>query len=509
MTPEELPPGRTSTGSSTEEPTASAPSQPTPPRKPPTPVPGVAPPGEDRPEFWRASGQRTLAELLAPTVPIVVDAPAKNVILFVGDGMGVSTVTASRIYGAQRKNGMPGEESRLAFERFPFTALIKTYAADRQVVDSASSATALFTGVKTRFRTVGVSSRALPKDCDSVAGNEVKSFLHRAQEKGLATGLVTTTRITHATPAAAYAHSANRDWENKTIKTNRSVCKSIARQLVEDEPGKNLTVILGGGLSYFWTKDAQGDELSGKPDLITLWEKAGRRRQFVASSEELLAVDANKVDNLLGLFSPGHLPAEIFRTPEVPSLTDMVVAALKMLKAKGPGFALIVEGGLIDQAHHVNHAAKALSETVAMSDAIEAALKLIDYRETLFLVTADHSHGFTMNGYPPRGHPILGEAGVSNIDGLPYTTLMYNTGPSNSERIYGDNTEADDYRQVRNVPIKYAVHGGEDVALYGMGPMAHLVHGVLEQHVVAHIIHYAACLGDGVEMRSKCEERNP
>ncbi|KAH9382390.1 hypothetical protein HPB48_008667 [Haemaphysalis longicornis] len=128
MTPEELPPGRTSTGSSTEEPTASAPSQPTPPRKPPTPVPGVAPPGEDRPEFWRASGQRTLAELLAPTVPIVVDAPAKNVILFVGDGMGVSTVTASRIYGAQRKNGMPGEESRLAFERFPFTALIKASA---------------------------------------------------------------------------------------------------------------------------------------------------------------------------------------------------------------------------------------------------------------------------------------------------------------------------------------------------------------------------------------------
>ncbi|KAH9382392.1 hypothetical protein HPB48_021847 [Haemaphysalis longicornis] len=170
--------------------------------------PASRPPGEDRPEFWRASGQRTLAELLAPTVPIVVDAPAKNVILFVGDGMGVST----------------------------------TYAADRQVVDSASSATALFTGVKTRFRTVGVSSRALPKDCDSVAGNEVKSFLHRAQEKGLATGLVTTTRITHATPAAAYAHSANRDWENKTIKTNRSVCKSIARQLVEDEPGKNLTL---------------------------------------------------------------------------------------------------------------------------------------------------------------------------------------------------------------------------------------------------------------------------
>ncbi|KAH9382387.1 hypothetical protein HPB48_008670 [Haemaphysalis longicornis] len=166
---------------------------------------------------------------------------------------------------------------------------------------------------------------------------------------------------------------------------------------------------------------------------------------------------------------------------------------------------------MIDQYHHVNHAALALSETVAMSDAIEAALKLIDYRETLFLVTADHSHGFTMNGYPPRGHPILGQAGVSNIDGRPYTTLMYNTGPSKSERhrVPLEAVEADDYQQVRNVPIKYAVHGGEDVALYAMGPMAHLVRGVLEQHVVGHIIHYAACLGDGTELRSRCDERKP
>ncbi|XP_077541226.1 alkaline phosphatase, tissue-nonspecific isozyme-like [Haemaphysalis longicornis] len=489
--------------------TVYTPSNPSPPRARHSTVPGVVPPGEERTEYWRASGQRTLAELLDPTVPVVVDAPAKNVILFVGDGMGVSTVTAARIYGAQRKNGAKGEESRLAFERFPFTGLIKTYAVDRQVVDSAASATALFTGVKTRFRTVGVSPSAIPCECDSVAGNEVKSFLHRAQEKGLATGLVTTTRITHATPAAAYAHSANRAWENETIVTEKSVCKSIARQLVEDEPGRNLTVVLGGGLSFFRSKDVRADERFGEPDLITQWERAGRRRQFVASKEELLAVDVNKVDNLLGLFSPSHLPYDINRTDEVPSLTDMVVAALKMLKGKGPGFALIVEGGLIDQAHHANHAAMALSEAVAMSDAVEAAVGLTDYRETLFLVTADHSHGFTMNGYPPRGHPILGRAGVSNIDGLPYTTLMYNTGPSKSERKFDVNTEADGYHQVRNVPSKYAVHAGEDVALYAMGPMAHLVRGVLEQHVVGHIIHYAACLGDGVTLRSRCLDRRP
>ncbi|XP_077541185.1 alkaline phosphatase, tissue-nonspecific isozyme-like [Haemaphysalis longicornis] len=476
----------------------------------PSQIPGIVPPDEDGPEFWRASGQRTLAELLKPTVPFIVDGPAKNVILFVGDGMGVSTATAARIYGAQKKNRDTGEESRLAFERFPFTALIKTYAVDRQVVDSGASATALFTGVKTKIKIIGLSPIANHSECDSAAGNELKSFLHRAVEKGRATGLVTNTRITHATPASAYAHSPDRVWEKTSKKTNKSTCKSIARQLVEDEPGKSFTVVLGGGRSYFWSNDTAGGDRTGKPDLIKLWESAGGRRKFISSRNQLLAADANEFDHLLGLFSENHLPPEINRTSKEPSLTEMVVAALKMLKIKGPnGFALIVEGGLIDQAHHVNRAVVALRETVAMSDAIEAAVKLIDYRDTLFLVTADHSHGFVINGYPPRGHPILGTAGVSNIDGLPYTTLMYTSGPSKSERLYGVDTETKDYQQVRKVPFKHAVHGGEDVALYAMGPMAHLVRGVLEQHVVAHIIDYAACLGDNVTLRSRCDDGKP
>ncbi|KAH9382388.1 hypothetical protein HPB48_008669 [Haemaphysalis longicornis] len=120
------PESKSEADATTEEPPSPvSPSNPSPPRARHSTVPGVVPPGEERTEYWRASGQRTLAELLDPTVPVVVDAPAKNVILFVGDGMGVSTVTAARIYGAQRKNGAKGEESRLAFERFPFTGLIK------------------------------------------------------------------------------------------------------------------------------------------------------------------------------------------------------------------------------------------------------------------------------------------------------------------------------------------------------------------------------------------------
>ncbi|KAL1421850.1 hypothetical protein MTO96_022768 [Rhipicephalus appendiculatus] len=171
------------------------------------------PEGEDDPEFWRLSGQNSISRLLSAPV---VDAPAKNVIVFVGDGMGISTVTASRIYRIQKGTELPGEEGSLSFEHFPYTALVKTYAVDRQVTDSAASATALFCGAKTKMAMLALSARANTSECDSAAGNELHSFIKKAQDRGMSTGLVTTTRVTHATPAALYAHSAHRDWEMDT-----------------------------------------------------------------------------------------------------------------------------------------------------------------------------------------------------------------------------------------------------------------------------------------------------
>ncbi|KAH7958186.1 hypothetical protein HPB51_027826 [Rhipicephalus microplus] len=164
-------------------------------------------------------------------------------------------------------------------------------------------------------------------------------------------------------------------------------------------------------------------------------------------------------------------------------------------------------GGRIDHGHHENRAARALRETSEFSDAVAAVLELVDVRETLVLVTADHSHPFTMNSYPTRGNPILGFAGISKKDGLPYTTLSYANGPSTTKRKADVNTEAVDYQQVSAVPLRLETHAGEDVALYAIGPMAHMVHGVLEQHIVAHLVDYAACLGDGARLRSRCQEQ--
>lgn len=462
------------------------------------------PDGEDDPEFWRLTAQNSISKLLSAPV---VDAPAKNVIVFVGDGMGISTVTASRIYRTQQNSDLPGEEGSLSFERFPYTALLKTYAVDRQVTDSAASATALFCGAKTKMAMLGLSAKANISECDSAAGNELHSFIKKAQDRGMSTGFVTTTRVTHATPAALYAHSVHRDWEMDTKMPKRTRCKDIARQLVEDEPGRNMNVILGGGLAYFKDKQRGGGKRSDGLDLVDLWKKDKKNRKFVGSREELLAIDTNKTDYLLGLFSGDHMSYELYRQDKQPTLLEMVVTAIEILRKRGDGFALMVEGGRIDHGHHENRAALALRETAELSDAVAAALELVDLRDTLVLVTADHSHSFTLNGYPARGNPILGVAGLSEKDGLPYTTLSYANGPSTTKRKADANTEAVDYQQVSAVPLRLETHAGEDVALYAVGPMAHVVHGVLEQHTVAHLVDYATCLGDGARLRSRCLEQ--
>ncbi|KAL1421849.1 hypothetical protein MTO96_022767 [Rhipicephalus appendiculatus] len=268
-----------------------------------------------------------------------------------------------------------------------------------------------------------------------------------------------------------------------------------------------MNVILGGGLAYFKDKQRGGGKRSDGLDLVDLWKKDKKNRKFVGSREELLAIDTNKTDYVLGLFSGDHMSYEDYRQDKQPSLLDMVVTAIEILRKRGDGFALMVEGGRIDHGHHENRAALALRETAEFSDAVAAALELVDLRETLVLVTADHSHAFTINGYPARGNPILGVAGVSEKDGLPYTTLSYANGPSTTKRKADANTEAVDYQQVSAVPLRLETHAGEDVALYAAGPMAHMVHGVLEQHTVAHLVDYAACLGDGARLRSRCQEQ--
>jgi alkaline phosphatase len=181
---------------------------------------------------WFDSGR---AEASAARARAGTQAHAKNVILFVGDGMGITTVTAARILEGQRR-GESGEENLLAFERLPFTALLKTYTTDQQVPDSAGTITAMLSGVKTKTGVLGVDERVVRGDYTTVLPTAVISLVEEAEARGLATGIVTTTTVTHATPAGCYAHVAHRDWEDDSKLPDAARAAGfgdIARQLVE------------------------------------------------------------------------------------------------------------------------------------------------------------------------------------------------------------------------------------------------------------------------------------
>jgi alkaline phosphatase len=426
-----------------------------------------------------------------PASAAAAPARAKNVILFVGDGMGVSTVTAARIYEGQKRGG-PGEENLLSFEKFPQTALVKTYNTNAQVPDSAGTASALNAGRKTRMGVIMVGPEAREGVCADGLAHPMRSIAEDAKAAGLEVGVVTTTRITHATPAAVYAHSAHRDWESDSdifAAQRPAGCTDIAAQLMAFP----FDVALGGGSQKFFGKSGGGDRIDPSADIVAPWHQH-TGGTYVTSAKALAAAPANKP--LLGLFSPSHMTYMVDRTPQTaePTLTEMTAAALDHLGQARKGYYLMVEGGKIDHGHHEGKAGYALEEAVEFARAVQYAVDHTDPRTTMILVTADHSHVFTIAGYPKRGNPILGLV-VGNdehgdpqdkpalaSDGKPYTTLSYANGPGavKGERAVPETGVK--ARQQSLVPTGAETHGGEDVPLYATGPGSQAIHGVIEQN---------------------------
>lgn len=267
--------------------------------------------------------------------------------------------------------------------------------------------------------------------------------------------------------------------------------------------GKNLRVILGGGRAYFRDQSIRDEEdgTSGLRhdgrNLIEEWtterSKDGKA-SYVFDRNGLRNLEIASTDFLLGLFEPDHMKLNLDvlnqnKEYQEPSLTEMTVAAIKMLQKEKNGYFLFVESGLIDYAHHDNHAMHALDETKELSKAVEAARQMTDESDTLIVVTADHSHVFTYNGYPDRKTNIFGNAEISDEDFLPYTTLSYANGPGFS-RTYNnglrtnpaayDNTDPK-LMYPATVPRDQDTHGGEDVGVWASGPMAHLFRGSYDQ----------------------------
>lgn len=477
--------------------------------------------------------------------------PAKNVILFIGDGMGLSTVTAARILEGQRR-GESGEENRLSFEQFPYSALSKTYSANQQTSDSAPTMSAIVTGVKTNEGTISVNQNIVHADYRTVAGNETKSLLEYAAESGRSTGVVTTTRVTHATPGACYAHTADRDWESdydmkrlgdaNTRNGNTEMAKrdldaynakfpDMARQLIESKYGGGVDVAFGAGRQKFIPNTKadpvdphlRGERTDGR-DLVQEWLAKRPASSVVYDKKQLAAIDPKRTKHVLGLFATENMQYDadrLAKAPNEPSIAEMTSKAIDILSQNKKGFFLMVEGGRIDQAHHESNAYRALTDTIALSDAVQAAAAKVNLDETLIIVTADHSHTLTISGYPARGNNILGlvrEIGLNgrlepdykrDRSGLPFTTLNYANGrgytgasdvgpegskfwPSAPRRFEGikrgrpDLTKIDttdpNYDQEAVVPLSDETHGGEDVAIYASGVDAHLIRGSMEEN---------------------------
>jgi len=415
---------------------------------------------------------------------------------------------------------------------------------DAQTPDSAGTMTAMMSGLKTDVGVIGVDEDIERGDCSTVAGNEVITALELAEIKGLSTGIISTARITHATPAATYAKSADRNWEDVSDMPEAAVtagCKDIADQLVNFETYledrytgidvNGIEVAFGGGRRHFLPRDAafnspdavssvEGDRTDSR-DLTAEWQDMYQNGVYVYDQAGFDAIDPASTERVFGLFNESHMQYEADRANDVagePSVADMTTKAIDILDNNEKGFFLMVESGRIDHGHHAGSAYNALTDTLAFEAAVKAAYENTNPEDTLILVTADHSHVFTIAGYPKRGNPILGK--VVNVgsdepaiaaDNMPYTTLGYTNGlgfqdlgnETDADAIYAYaantgrmditnvDTEASGYHQEALIPLGSETHAGEDISLHASGPGSQLVQGVVEQNVVFHLINQA------------------
>ncbi|WP_028007871.1 alkaline phosphatase [Solimonas flava] len=432
-------------------------------------------------------------------------ADAKNVIFFLGDGMGPVTVTAARIYGGEKAGLAVPEANKLAMEQLRHTARVRTYSQDAQTTDSAPGMSGYITGSKSKNEVISMSADTNPNAPDGTPyqsggdstcpetgnGTAVDTLLEIMKAQGYGTGVVSTTRITHATPATTYAHVCNRNAEN-----------TIAKQMVPGGEGYNaklgddgLDVVLGGGRRHF-VPSTSGGSRNDSRNLLTEMQNAGYT--YVANATALSAINTSTTSKLLGLFTNSDMSYELDRVKNSlnePSLAQMTEAAIRVLSRNDKGYFLLVEGGRIDHALHGTNAKRALEDTLAFDSAIKKALELVDLEDTLIVVTADHDHVMAFNGYPKIGNPILGvvhgyapgdDAPASANDGKAYTTLVFGNGGGPRLASRDDpsmiDTQADDYLQEVGVKLGSPgseTHGSGDVMLFADGAGSQSLKGTI------------------------------
>ena len=317
--------------------------------------------------------------------------PVKNVILMIGDGMGLAHVSAA----------MEAGDQPLAIERAQYTGLHKTSSASDEVTDSAAGATALATGTKTYNGAIGVGPDRAP----------LTSILEKAAVQGLSTGLVATYRITHATPASFIAHVPHRDME-----------EAVAADFLKTD----ITLFIGGGRAMFEQR-RDGRNLSD--------ELRVKGYQIVYTQEELDGVASGKT---VGLLADSHLP-KIAEGRDREYLSGATDKALEILSQNDKGFFVMIEGSMIDSGGHDNDIDYVVSETLDFDRAVARAFDFADaHPGTLVIVTADHeTGGLTI---PANGRGVEYLFGTGGHTAVPVPVYAYGTGAGNFSGIM-ENTD--------------------------------------------------------------------
>ncbi|HMW22126.1 MAG TPA: alkaline phosphatase [Burkholderiaceae bacterium] len=457
--------------------------------------------------------------------PAATAAAPKNILFFLGDGMGMTTQTAARIYQV-------GEDGELTMDTLPETAFVKTYSNNAQVTDSAPSMAAYMTGVKMNNEVISMTPETSAFDAtgkdylsgsnsscatDGSNGKSVTTLLELAKAAGLGTGAVTTTRVTHATPATTYAHVCHRDGENAIAAQVVPGGAGTGVNAYNSALGDGLDVLMGGGRQFFLPTAAGGKRSDGR-DLTA--EFKARGYTYVKNKTEFDAAAAASTSKLVGLFTSSHMSYDIDRDPTVePSLAEMTTKAIDILAKNPKGFFLMVEGGRIDHALHETTARKALQDTVAFDAAIKTAIDAMQAKDpglknTLIVVTADHDHTLVLNGYAARkGKTTATEPGVlglvksfvdgvtASVDsgGLPFSIIGFGNGenrPATRTALTDAQVSDKTYHQEAAIPMAAGseTHGGADVFLGAIGKGAENFTGVIVNTEVFGLIRKATGL---------------
>jgi len=283
-----------------------------------------------------------------------------SIILFIGDGMGTEQRKAAQWLSV-------GMDDTLRMDTLDYTGASITASANSAITDSAAGATAISTGIKTNNGVIGMDSSL----------NALVTILETARSRGMSTGLVTNTQISHATPAAFAAH----------VKS-RNMMTEIARQLLATK----VDVLLGGGENEFLPTGetgqypAAGKRTDGR-NLIT--EAIADGYVYVNTKTALSDIDVNNTNKLIGLFAD-----EGMVHPFSPTLALMTDMAIQILKKNPKGFFLMVEGGQIDWAGHTNDATNNIQDTIDFDSAVTIGIHYLnENNNTLLIVAADHETG--------------------------------------------------------------------------------------------------------------------